>query len=216
MSFCLWLPDVISYPIHPTHVEILNLSHKSQSHVLSDKQMLIKATCIVLQGKQDDHKCENVRHVSYLNTISKQNRIKHRNRFQMLVRTCFLVDCLFLTSSIALKIVLFFKKNQYIDNVSDIPLMSLKVSWMSFLDYLLIKVTMRTIHFIVSFIELQKCQTKKSLEWRIPYNYAPLWSQSSSGSLSIQYHEPTNQPTWLTSEGLEVTAVPVQMSKFTK
>lgn len=108
MSFCLWLPDVISYPIHPTHVKILNLSHKSQSHVLSDKQMLIKATCIVLQGKQDDQKCENVRHVSYLNTISKQNRIKHRNRFQMLVRTCFLVGCLFLTFSIALKIVLFF------------------------------------------------------------------------------------------------------------
>lgn len=107
LSFCLWLPDVISYPIHPTHVEILNLSHKSQSHVLSDKQMLIKATCIVLQGKQDDQKCENVRHVSYLNTISKQNRIKHRNRCQMLVRTCFLVGCLFLTFSIALKIVLF-------------------------------------------------------------------------------------------------------------
>lgn len=128
MSFCLWLPDVISYPIHPTHVKILNLSHKSQSHVLSDKQMLIKATCIVLQGKQDDHKFENVHHISYLNTISKQNRIKHRNRFQMLVRTYFLVDCLFLTSSIALKIVLFcFFKNQYIDNVSDIPLMSLKV-----------------------------------------------------------------------------------------
>lgn len=100
---------------------------------------------------------------SYLNTISKQNRIKHRNRFQMLVRTCFLVDCLSLTSSIALKIVVFLKKNQYIDNVSDIPLMSLKVSWMSFLDYLLIKVTMCTIHFIVSFIELQKCQTKNHL-----------------------------------------------------
>lgn len=189
MSFCLWLPDVISYPIHPTHVEILNLSHKSQSHVLSDKQMLIKATCIVLQGKQDDQKCENVRHVSYLNTISKQNRIKHRNRFQMLVRTCFLVGCLFLTFSIALKIVLFFFVflNQYIDNVSDIHLMSLKVSWMSFLDYLLIKVTMCTIHFIVSFIELQKCQTKKSLEWRIPYNYAPLWSQSCSGSPTFRF-----------------------------
>lgn len=128
--------------------------------------MLIKATCIVLQGKQDDQKCENVRHVSYPNTISKQNRIKHRNRFQMLVRTCFLVGCLFLTFSIALKIVffLFLFLNQYIDNVSDIRLMSLKVSWMSFLDYLLIKVTMCTIHFIVSFIELQKCQTKKSLE----------------------------------------------------
>lgn len=81
----------------------------------------------------------------------------------------------------------FKKKNQYIDNVSDIPLMSLKVSWMSFLDYLLIKVTMCTIHFIVSFIELQKCQTKKSLEWRIPYNYAPLWSQSCSGSLTFRF-----------------------------
>lgn len=124
---------------------------------------------------------------SYLNTISKQNRIKHRNRFQMLVRTCFLVDCLSLTSSIALKIVVFLKKKSIYWQCQRYSFDVLE----SFLDVFLGLSFNQGYNVYNTFYSVlywvTKMSNKKSLEWRIPYNYAPLWSQSCSGSPTFQF-----------------------------